>query len=634
MRAPSPAVPTQVAFLEPFVAAGVLEHADVHVASAVARVVGDVADPIVLAVALAVRATRLGHVCVVLGDLPGSLVVHEGDPDRSGAVAVDALSWPAPAAWAKALRSSAAVGDGAATALRPGDTIRPLVFDGGRLYLERYWRYERAVGDNLLARAESDAASGFGLGSSVVPPILDELFTRPSDTSDGDPSGGSEPDLQRRAAEAALERRIVVIAGGPGTGKTRTVARLLAAAYQVAIDAGRPLEVALAAPTGKAAARMTEAVRHEVTTAKLAPELAEPLLATKASTIHRLLGPTGGLEFHHDSRDPLAADIVVVDEASMVSLPLMARLLDAVRSDARVVLVGDPYQLASIEAGAVLGDVVGPAALAGWGGALPLGPLSGGVVVLERVHRFGADSSIAALGDAVRSGDADRAINLLADGGSDVTWVRPDDGPGVRAIEQTVTDGAAAVVRAALAGDRTAGLAGAGDLKVLAATRRGPFGTFDWSDRIERRLGRAEPRVQTGKRWYIGRPVIVTANDSFNALSNGDTGLVVATEGGSTVAFRATDDAPVATRDLQPSQLAQVETWWSMTIHKSQGSEFRHVVVSLPKAGSPILTRELLYTGITRAREQLTIVADEAAIRAAIERTVARASGLQSRLWP
>jgi exodeoxyribonuclease V alpha subunit len=282
----------------------------------------------------------------------------------------------------------------------------------------------------------------------------------------------------------------------------------------------------------------------------------------------------------------------------------------------------------------VLGDVVGPAAAAGWGGALPLGPLSGGVVVLERVHRFAKDSAIAALGDAVRNGDADTALGLLAADHPDVTWVRPEDARAVRAIEQTVTERAVQVVRAALEGDRSAGLAALNDLKVLAATRRGRLGTYDWSDRIERHIGRAEPRLQLSRRWYVGRPVIVTANDYLNALFNGDTGLVVATEGGSVVVFHGADGAVDVTRDLRPSQLSEVETWWSMTIHKSQGSEFRHVVVSLPAAGAPILTRELLYTAITRARERLTIVADEASIRAAVGRTVARASGLQARLWP
>ncbi|MGZ8752094.1 MAG: exodeoxyribonuclease V subunit alpha [Acidimicrobiia bacterium] len=611
-----PLLSLRTAFLAPFFDAGIFEHADVHVTAAVGRTVPEVDDATLLAVALAVRATRLGHVCVVLDDIPTSLVIDEGNEDRESTVSLGELPWPDDAEWAGALRMSPAVAAGSAA---PGEPIRPLVFDGGRVYLERYWRHEQMVGTDLLERAASDPV-GEDV-RSVPAALLDQLF--------GSVPEGS-PDLQRVAAEAALTRRLVVIAGGPGTGKTRTVARLLAAAHRMAIDAARPLEVALAAPTGKAAQRMTDAVRNEITSAGLPASLAEPLLATEASTIHRLLGPTGGLEFRHHRDDPLAADIVVIDEASMVSLPLMARLLDAVRPDARLVLVGDPYQLTSIEAGAVLGDVVGPAAVAGWGGSLLLGPLSGGVVVLERVHRFGADSAIAALADAVRSGDADGALAILRAGAGDVTWVHPDDPTARGAVDQLVVENALDVVGAARAGDRLAGLAAVGDTKVLAATRRGPLGTYEWRERIERLIAQRDARVPVGRRWYIGRPVIVTENDYSNALFNGDTGLVVATDDGSAVVFPRGD----ATRDLQPSQLAQVETWWSMTIHKSQGSEFRHVVVSLPKAGSPILTRELLYTGITRAREQLTIVADEAAVRAAVERTVARASGLQARLWP
>jgi exodeoxyribonuclease V alpha subunit len=622
VKARSPLVDPGVSFLRPFVDTGVFEHADVHVTAAVARIVPGTDDATLLALALSVRATRLGHVCVVLDDVPSALVIDDARTDDAGTgddhaqVPVDQLPWPERASWAKQLRSSSAVASGATA---PGAPIRPLVFDGTRVYLERYWRHEQMVGTDLLDRAASDAADGDR--APIPAALLDQLFG---------PAPEGPADLQRVAAEAALTRRLVVIAGGPGTGKTRTVARLLAVAHQIAIDEGRPLEVALAAPTGKAAQRMTEAVRNEITAAGLPASLAEPLLATEASTIHRLLGPTGGLEFRHDHDDPLAADIVVIDEASMVSLPLMARLLDAVRPDARLVLVGDPYQLASIEAGAVLGDVVGPAAVAGWGGSLPLGPLSGGVVVLERVHRFDAASAIAALADAVRGGDADTAIEILRAGADDVTWVHPDDAPARAVLDRVVVDTALEVVHAARAGDRSAGLAAAGDLKVLAATRRGPLGSFEWRERIERLLARRDGRVVVGRRWYVGRPVIVTENDYSNALFNGDTGLVVATDDGSTVAFPRGE----ATRDLQPSQLSQVETWWSMTIHKSQGSEFRHAVVSLPRAGSPILTRELLYTAITRAREQLTIVADEAALRGAVGRTVARASGLQSRLWP
>lgn len=638
MTAPPPLLGPRTAFLRPFVEAGVLGHAEVHVADAIERAVPGTADAVLLAATLAVRATRLSHVCVVLADVPGALVLEDdADRDRSdgpvslgGGAGLAGLPWPPLDEWAAEVRASAAValvdGEGRVDSGVVDGIVRPLVFDGARVYLERYWRFERLVGDDLLARAGADRAvlvggrrlAGLTAGQrAVAEPILDRLFG----------AVGAAPDLQRQAAEAALSRQLVVIAGGPGTGKTRTVARLLAAIHQVARAGSRPLQVALAAPTGKAAARMTEAVHLEVSAAGLAGDHAAPLLATEASTIHRLLGGRGP-RFRHHRGNPLAADVVVVDEASMISLPLMARLLDAVRPDTRLVLVGDPYQLASIEAGAVLGDVVGGAP------AGASGPMAASVVVLERVHRFGADSTIAALAAAVRDDDADRAVELLRAGRPDVEWVVPDDRARLRTVEDEVVGSSVAVVRSALDGDGVSGLAHGADVKVLAATRQGPLGTYAWSDRIEALAARAEPRLRAGGRWYVGRPVIVTRNDPMNGLVNGDTGLVVATADAMAVVFPDADPERGGTRTFQPSQLSDIETWWAMTIHKSQGSEYRHAVVSLPAAGSPILTRELLYTAVTRAKERVTVVASEAAVRAAIARPVARASGLRPRLWP
>jgi exodeoxyribonuclease V alpha subunit len=650
VTAPRPLVNARTASLDPFVAARVFNHADVQVADAVARAVPGLSDPVLLAVALAVRATRMSHVCVVLGDLPGSLVLGEDaaadrDVDEAAVKPLEELSWPSLDEWTAAFVSSAAVAmvDPAVATTQSGvvdGVVRPLVFDGTRLYLERYWRLERMVGDDLVRRADSDHASdgdaggagsasnassdvAVGSGAStagsagLIAGILDQLFG---------PHDGDEPDRQRQAAEAGLERRLVVLAGGPGTGKTHTVSRLLAATYAVAQHEGRTIKVSLAAPTGKAADRMTEAVHQSVAEADIEPALAEPLLATEATTIHRLLGGGGDTEFRHHRDNPLAADIVVVDEASMISLPLMARLLDAVRPDARLVLVGDPYQLASIEAGTVLGDVVGSADSGG------TGPLAGSVIVLKRVHRFASDSGIAALADAIRRGDEDEAIDLLQSGRDDIEWVRPDDPSAVRSLEQVVVERAVAMARAALDGDAAAGLTLATDLKVLGATRWRDFGTYDWRERIERLASRAEPRLAVQSRWYVGRPVIVTRNDYLNRLVNGATGLVVAAGDRVMVAFPDAG-ADEGIRLVHPSQLASVETWWAMTIHKSQGSEYRHAVVSLPTHGSPVLTRELLYTGVTRAREKVTILGSESAIRTGISRPVARASGLRERLW-
>jgi exodeoxyribonuclease V alpha subunit len=309
----------------------------------------------------------------------------------------------------------------------------------------------------------------------------------------------------------------------------------------------------------------------------------------------------------------------------MVSLPLMARLLEAVRSDARLVLVGDPFQLASIEAGTVLADLVGPVDQTVGGGVL-----SGRVTVLRQMHRFGADSSIASLAESVRTGDADAALDVLRSGGNEVSWVVDTDAVAIDRVRAQVVETGLEVVDAARRGDAVAALRAAGTIKVLTGTRHGTLGLYDWTDRIAADVERRSPERRRSGRWSVGRPVIVTANDRVNRVANGDVGVVVDVDGQMMVAFLEPDGV----RRLAPSRLDQAETWWAMTIHKSQGSEFDHAVVVLPEARSPVLTRELLYTAVTRAKHRLTVISSEASLRAAIDRPVARASGLRDRLWP
>lgn len=609
MSASAPLLHPDTAVLVPFVDAGVLDASAVHVADAIARSVGGVEPEVLIGAALAARAPRFGHICVVPAEVAGSIVI-----DDALLPAFDTLPWPDPSHWAALLAASPAV---RCSDQRPGDVTLPLVWDGARLYLERYWRFEQNVADDLLRRAGT--VGGLTTPSAELDTILDAFFG---------PVDPLSPDRQRAAAQCALTRRLAVVAGGPGTGKTRTIARLLAAAHQVALARGQTLDVALAAPTGKASARMTEAVHSEIEMAGLPEDVADALHGTAATTLHRLLGLRRSGKPRHDRFNPLPHDMVVVDETSMVSLPLMARLLDAVRPDATLVLVGDPFQLMSVEAGAVLGDIVGPAAT-----EAAEGPISADFVLLERVHRFGSDSAIAALADAIRTGDADRAVDLLRhDTTNQLGWVDDDgtNGGGIDLLHREAAATAVKVVGAAHAGDAEAGLRLASDLKVLCATRLGPLGVYRWSDRIEALVARQVPEVGNGRRWYVGRPIIVTSNDYLNRLFNGDIGLVVAGDNGTVVAF----PDPSGIRELAISQLGDVETWWAMTIHKSQGSEFRRVIVTLPPPPSPILTRELLYTAVTRAKEQVTLVATESSLRTAIGRPVARASGLGPKLWP
>ena len=636
--------------LAPYVEAGIFGPFEVQLAATMARLAPTASAEALLAVAVAARAPRFGHVCAELDRLPAAMA---GDEDRAGAAD---LPWPAREDWAGALARSPLVSTPGAT----HDRVRPLVWDGSRLYLQRYWRDENAVATDLTRRARparrGKRPSPDTLSQFVVEKALDGLFG---------PDDGAEPDLQRLAASRALTPGISIIAGGPGTGKTRTVARLLALAHLAAAAEGDSLVVALAAPTGKAAQRMTEALRAEVPllerSGTISASLGRTLTATDATTIHRLLQWRPGPRYLHDRRNPLPHQLVIVDETSMVSLPLMARLLDAVRTGARLVLVGDPYQLASIEAGTVLADVVGPVgdegdaqgddhadqsadrngvALADPSSRPSSGPgatsargravLSDRVTVLRRMHRFGADSSIALLAEAVRSGDADGAVAHLRSGRSDIVWVDASDYDGLRRLRHLIASVGVDVAQSALRGDADAALAAAAEVKVLAATRRGPLGLDDWTARIEADVASRVPELDRHHRWYVGRPVIVTANDRVNQVANGDVAVVVRRQGAMVAALAGHGGL----RYLSPSRLDRVETWWAMTIHRSQGSEYPHAVVSLPAATSPILTRELLYTAVTRGRRQLTVVGTEEALRVAIGRRVARASGLRHRLWP
>ena len=404
--------------------AGVLASADVHVAARLAAIARERHDSVVLAAALAVRSPRLGHVHVDLASIRDTAAVDTEEP-----IDLAALPWPDVDEWVQRVSESELVAVGDAD----DGAERPLRLVGTWLYLDRYWAEERGVADELLAMS---AATVQGVSVDALAAGIARLFA-------GDPDR-----RQAMAAACAVLRRLAVVAGGPGTGKTTTVARVVALLCEQAVQAGgrMPL-IALAAPTGKAAARLEEAVHAEAARLDVAETIREQLLALQGSTLHRLLGrrPGSNSRFRHDRNQRLPHDVVIVDETSMVSLSLMARLLEALRPQARLVLVGDPAQLASIEAGAVLGDIVGPAAErmvigaaarrsleAACGVAVdaadpaPGVTIGDGIVVLDRGHRFGG--GIAALASSVRGGDADAALALLHDPPDDVVWIPADVG--------------------------------------------------------------------------------------------------------------------------------------------------------------------------------------------------------------
>jgi exodeoxyribonuclease V alpha subunit len=587
--------------LRAFSDAGVLAPADVHVAQRLAELGREEEEGVLLAAALAVRGPRLGHVCVDLATISRTATV-EADEELD----LGGLPWPEPAAWIEAVTASGLV------AVGEDGHARPLRLIGSMLYLDRYWREERQVAADLRA-----------LGDAPPRDVRDDLVARLFE--------GDDDDLQRVATERAVSRGLAVVAGGPGTGKTTTVARIMAvlAEQAAADDAPAPL-VALAAPTGKAAARLEEAVHEEADRLDVSDDIRAQLRAAQASTLHRLLGwrPDSHSRFRHHRGNRLPHDVVIVDETSMVSLSLMARLVEAVRPDARLILVGDPGQLTSIEAGAVLGDIVGPAAEA----APPSGgAIADGIVVLERVHRFGG--AIAAVAEAVRRGDADAALDALTRAPGEVTWIPVDvattrDAP--EAIHGEAVTAARAVTAAARDGDARRAIDALGAFRLLCAHRRGPHGVETWADRIERWLAAEIAGFGAEGRWYVGRPLLVTENDYGLRLYNGDTGVIVAGERGRASAAFERGGEVVA---FSPARLGAVETVYAMTIHKSQGSQFDAAAVLLPDPSSHILTRELLYTAVTRARRRLILAGTEETVRAAIARPVARASGLRRQLW-
>ena len=583
--------------LRTFNTAGVLAPADVHVALRLSALGREKDERVLLAAALAVRAVRLGSVCVELSRL-AEVSVDEPDVD------LEALPWPSPGDVEAALRvSPLVVGPlvGALTPLRLVDTD-----DGALLYLDRYWRQESTVRAVLEAREATRPAP-------VDPALLAQLLDGPA------------PDRQRIGAALAATRWTTVLAGGPGTGKTHTVARVLALLHEPG------LRVALAAPTGKAAARLEESVREQAAGLGL-PDL-------PAMTLHRLLGwrPDSSSRFRHDAGNRLPYDVVVLDESSMVSLTMMARLLEALRPDTRLLLVGDPDQLTSVDAGAVLADVVArpgrPAvdpALADLVDAdlaaaddpaeaalsdVERTRLAAGVVRLSRGRRFGG--AIADLAVAVRSGVAERALELLHAGDPRLSFTPADD---TAAVRGDVTAASAAVIAAASAGDVDRALAHLEDHRLLCAHRDGPFGVREWD-----RQAREWTGAPYGD-WYPGQPLLVTANDHEAKVYNGDTGVVVDAGNGALMAAFARGGNPLL---LAPALLASVETVHAMTIHRSQGSQYATVTVVLPPVESSLLSRELLYTAVTRATEHVRVLGTDEALRAGVERRVLRASGLQ-----
>ena len=572
-------------------------------------------DPwVALAAALVSHATRQGHVCLNLDHLPVRL---EDMGSVAGDIAPVIASEASPRVWRERLVDCPSVG-------APGD-FTPMVLDGYRLYLHRYWAYEQTVADYLLGRCGQQTSSAPG---ADTPDISAQTWF---------PEGGKD---QQKALEMAVRRRFCVISGGPGTGKTYTLAKIMMLLGALAGD--RPLRIKLAAPTGKAAARLQDTIDANLRKMADGNDVPASMAAEKAQTLHRLLAidpQTGRSRF--TERTPLPADVVIVDEASMIDLSLMARLIRALPAHARLILSGDKDQLASVEAGSVLGDIchgvhTGPGRKRKKGAVL-----NDHIVVLRRNFRFERRSGIHDLCRSINHGDSDATAGLLADSDLEGIGFHPVAGPKeladwlVREIRQTVAPWFAVT-------DPHRMLDNLNGFKILTVVRHGPFGVGQMNRLVEQMLNRMGlipsgriPGTRANAGWYPGRPVMVTRNDYPHAVFNGDIGVAVATgEKGGRELKVAFSDTGSGLRFLAPHQLPAHETAYATTVHKSQGSEFDRVILVLPDQDMPLLTREMVYTAVTRARGSVVIAGMADLLAAAVQRPIRRTSGLKVKLWP
>jgi exodeoxyribonuclease V alpha subunit len=580
---------------------GAITAFDQHFARFVARFDSGGGEALAMAAALVSRAAAEGHVCLE----PHR--AHETAPRLAPGIT------PEPGAWIASLRASAAVG-------APGE-YRPLILDGNRLYLHRLWSAQRHLADMLIERLDTlvpvDPAS--------AGPLLAELF--------GD---DHVVNWQKIAAFAALRHRLCVITGGPGAGKTTAIARILAACRRL-----RPgLRAMCMAPTGKAAQRMNEAL---AAAARSIPGLDPPA----AGTIHRALGAgRAGADLDRGPRNPLATDLVIVDEASMVDLLLMRALCAALPPACTLILVGDRNQLASVDVGSVLGDLCPPGAAASFSpqfrdqfqasrGVLPRPrelrgePRTDAIVELRTRYRF--DASLAAISAAVNRGDADAALEMLQSGEhATVVWTETSDpAHAASRFAALITEGYAPYLRER---DPATALAALSRFRVLCAVRGGAAGVDAVNESAERLLARAGA-IHTIDRWYDHRPIMITRNDYRLELYNGDTGVILRdpATGDPRAWFPTMSGEP---RSLAPARLPAHETAFAITIHKSQGSEFERTLIALPDRDTPVLSRELLYTALTRARRRAYLFGSRDVIRRGIGRATERGSGLREALWP
>ncbi len=529
---------------------------------------------------------------------------------------------------------------------------KPLILDNGYLYLRRYWQYQQQLADQIKSRLE--VAKIDAKVKSWAGERLNHYF--PSDEAD------NEINWQREAAKRALQNQFLIISGGPGTGKTTTITRILALLIESHILQGdikyksskkgggglinKGLNILLAAPTGKASIRMLDAILNSVGEAQNKLHLSDEVLSQmpkQASTLHKLLGfIPEKVSFKHNRNNPLNADVILIDEASMIDIAMMSKLIEAVPPHAKLILIGDKDQLSSVETGSVFADMCEGLSLfplslegEGWGEGGEQAKSPNHIITLQKNYRFKQESAIGQLAMAANKGDSKTLLNILHNETKpDCKLIAPITGnqlPGNlispwQNYFKVLNNPASSITEIFEAFN---------EYRILCALRRGLNGSTIMSSRIEaelekqglikRRGGFAQQQNQS---WYHGRPTMITQNSYSKGLFNGDTGITLVREGETKVYFPdgSSDAEESAFKSYAPVRLPAFETTWAMTIHKSQGSEFDQVTLILPHEVMPLLTRQLIYTGITRAKQTVSIVASGAVLNAGVKTEMVRAT--------
>ena len=621
------AVTTSHKEFQPFIDAAVFTVTEVHAAQRITDAVfsSSQTEPTFLdylSIAIAVWAPVNGHVCADLANVQQQVKDEIGSSNENIDPLLQAqLEWPQLSIWSTHLSASPLVSIPLPDKLDDVDYTKPLVLFGNLLYLTRQWADEGLVAIALRTR----------LAASATPlPEQAKVWV-------GDVFGNKVDDKQSQAVIQALTHNTTVLLGGPGTGKTYTIAGMLHAFFSEHAanntpDAiSKPLRVAIAAPTAKAARQVTASVGMSLSLPHFPQTHATPIKAVTevSSTIHRLLGwsPGNRGRFAHHSQNQLPFDIVIIDEVSMVSLPLMARLLEALSPTTKLVLVGDPQQLKSVEAGAVLPDIASLHA----DGTYPITKLEFNRRQVDE-DKKDAVNSIGDLATKISEAgfsntDANEILDFINKGHKEITYISlpeetkdPFSSSHVLKQLDSHLNGYRIALEHATQGSAQEALASLSSVRVLCGHRAGPYGVSTWNGLVAQTVGVPITRGA------IGQPLLNTRNDLRTGLVNGDTGIVIKTPNGRRVVFAT------QTSSYEPSALEDIEVAFATTIHKSQGSEYETVVVVVPPVGSPLLRRELLYTAITRARKHLVLIASDDSITNAVMSTINRASGLAERI--